>query len=532
MEDVDTNVVRYAQLFRCNERSYGAWWPPNRMQTIKGHPIPLEAYRAHLEGEVGLGGVPILDDNNCWWAAIDIDTHGPRGHNLNILELASKVEKFKYPLIVCRSKSGGVHLYCFFVEPTPAALVRPQMSRWAAVLGYPEAEIFPKQANLDSPLGGEKPMGNWINLPYYKVDGSQRYCVSGGREVGLEYFLELAEGRRHRIVPDDAATDEYSKGPPCLQGMIRVRVDEGGRNNALFQASVFLKRAFPHEWKVRVQEFNAMALATPLNSREARQIISSVGRKDYNYKCREEPCKSLCDRELCRTREYGITDEDTKANELPPFDRIEKVISTPIRWVLHIQNKQIEMTSQQLFDFGAVRIAVYESLNLLLPRMKQEEWDTHLREVATRAKVRYETTVDDIIFHKLCDFLRRAQHDRALPEDDRRLALVRKMPALISISNTQYKVRGQVDEQGAMDEIGHTWYYAFRAQDFIDNMRRHKSLTVMEHQVHTILHRLLGDDAMRDRFRAGDKTLRNVWCVPEQDIATEQVPEKIFKPEF
>lgn len=538
MDDVDDNIVRFMQLFRCNERSYGTFTPPKKALTIKGSGIPREAFRAHLEGTVGVGGVPIMDDNNCWWGAIDIDTHGPNGRDVNIMEIAGKVEKFKLPLVTCRSKSGGVHLYCFASEPTSAALLRPALARWAKMLGFDGAEIFPKQSNLNAPLGGERPMGNWINLPYFKVDGTERYCVSGGREATFEYFLELAEGARYKITPENtgAGEDEYSKGPPCLQEMIKNRVDEGSRNNAVFQAAVFLKRAHPDEWKVKVQEFNALALTTPLNYKESRQIIGSLSRKDYNYKCREEPCKSLCNREVCRTREFGITDSDTKANELPPFDRVEKVISSPIRWVLHIRSMQIELTSAQLFDFSQVRQAVYEKLNLLLPRMKNDEWDVHLREIAGKAETRHETTLEDIIFSKMCDFVRRSNPDKTIPEDDRRQALLRKMPALISFSNTQYKPRGQVDERGHLDEVGRVWCYAFRAQDFIEHMRRHKALTVQEHQVHTILHRLLDhegqEDVMRDRFRVGERTIRNVWCVPEETVATEQVPEAKFQLEF
>jgi hypothetical protein len=538
VKDADANVIRFIQLYRCNERSYGAVKPPAfKGLTIKGHPIPREAYRAHLEGEVGLGGVPILDDGTCWWAAIDFDVHGPNGRDFNIFELAAKIEKYRYPLILCRSKSGGAHAYVFFAEPTPAAVVRPLLSRWAQVLGWKTVEVFPKQSNLEAPLGEkERPLGNWLNLPYFDVKQTQRYCISGGKEVSFEYFLELAEGGRYRVEADQAAqSDEYTAGPPCLQEMIRQRVDEGNRNNAVFQAAVFLKRARPEDWKQRVAEFNALALTSPLNFKELRQIQGSVNRRDYNYKCREEPCKSFCNRELCGTREFGITADDTKANELPPFDRIEKVIATPIRWVLHIKGQQIELSSQELFDFSRVRMAVYEKLNVLLPRMKAEDWDVHLREVAERAKTRHETTIDDTIFQKMCDFVRRAHQDRATPEDNRREALLRKMPALISFSNTQFKPRGQVDEKGALDEIGRTWYYAFRAQDFIDYMRRHKALTVQEHQVHTILHRVLdgeAGDCLRDRFRIGERVLRNVWCVPEQIVATETVPEKKFIAEY
>jgi hypothetical protein len=412
------------------------------------------------------------------------------------------------------------------------------LSRWAQILGWSDVEIFPKQSNLDTPLGEkDKPMGNWLNLPYFDVKATNRFCISGGKEASFEYFLELAEGGRYRVEAEaTAASDEYAQGPPCIQEMIRIRVDEGSRNNAVFQAAVFLKRARPETWKQSLAEFNALALTSPLGHKELRQIQGSVNRRDYNYKCREEPCLSLCNRELCRTREYGITDGDTKANELPPFDKVEKVIATPVRWVLWIKGQQIELSSQELFDFSRVRMAVYEKLNLLLPRMKNEEWDTHLKEVADRAKTRHETTLDDTIFSKMCDFVRRAHQDRQVPEDARREALLRKMPALISFSNTQFKPRGQVDEKGCMDEIGRVWYYAFRAQDFIDYMRRHKALTVQEHQVHTILHRVLDNDdlgdCLRDRFRVGERTLRNVWCIPEQVVSTESVPEKEFKAEF
>jgi hypothetical protein len=536
--NVDANVVRFMQLFRCNERSYGTLSKSNSALTIKGSPIPQEAFRSHLEGSLGVGGVPIMDDNNCWWGAIDFDVHGPKGRDFNIYELAAKIEKFQYPLILCRSRSGGAHAYVFFAEPTPAAAVRPLLTRWARILGWNDVEIFPKQSNLDASLGQkEKPLGNWLNLPYFDVKQTQRYCIHGGKEVSFDYFLELAEGGRYRLEAELAAqSDEYAQGPPCLQEMIRQRIDQGNRNNAVFQAAVFLKRARPEDWKNRVAEFNSLALNSPLNQKELRQITGSVNRRDYNYKCREEPCKSLCNREMCRTREFGITEGDTKANELPPFDRIEKVIATPIRWVLHIKGQQIELSSMELFDFSRVRMAVYEKLNMLLPRMKADEWDVHLREVAERAQVRHETTIDDIIFIKMCDFVRRAWMDKQIPEDERRDALLRKMPALISVSNTQFKPRGQVDERDRLDEVGRLWYYAFRAQDFIEHMRRHKALIVQEHQVHTILHRVLDNedtgDCLRDRFRVGERTLRNVWLVPEHIVATESVPVRKFKLEY
>lgn len=191
------------------------------------------------------------------------------------------------------------------------------------------------------------------------------------------------------------------------------------------------------------------------------------------------------------------------------------------------------MDSASLFEFSRVRTAVYEKLNLLLPRMKNEEWDTYLREIATRAELRHETTLEDVLYTKLCDFLRRANSDRTVPEEDRRHALLRRMPALISVSTgAKFKPRGQVDEKGAIVTEGTEWFFAFRAQDFIDNMRRNRALLVQEHQVHTILHKVLGKDAQRDRFYVGERVVRNVWLVPERQVSTESVPAKAFKAEY
>lgn len=532
-EQIADIIPRFKQLFQCNERSYGTYVPKvKKALTIKGHPIPDDAWQSHFEGGVGVGGVPILDDGKCWWAAIDIDTHGPNGQNVDLLKIEAKVRHHRLPLLLCRSRSGGAHLYCFFKEPTPAAVVKPQLGRWAATLGFPTAEIFPKQISLDAPLGCDRPLGNWLNLPYFEANGTNRFCIYNGKQVSLEYFLEIAEGSRHVIAVSEDDVDDYKIGPPCLQGMIRNRVDEGGRNNAVYQAAVFLKRAYPEDWKNRVREFNSLALTAPLVDREIRQIVSSVGRKDYQYKCREEPCKSLCDKSLCSQREFGITEGDLKANELPPFERIEKVISTPVRWVIHIQGQKVDLTSEQLFEYRKVRIAVYEALNLLLPPMKNEEWDLHLREVALRAETRVETTIEDVIFQRLCEFLRRAQQDRLIPEEDRRQALARKMPALVSISDMKYRPRGQVDEKGGMITEGVRWYYAFKAEDFIDYLRRQKALIVPEHQVHTILHRTLGEDAKRDKIRAGTRNLRSVWFIDETAVANETVPDKKFTLEY
>lgn len=526
-------IDRFLALFRGNTRSFGVFNPSSRtrMTTVKTA-YTDEHVRSHLEGELGLGMVPILDDATCWWAALDIDVHGPNKAEVDLLTIEQKVTRASLPLIVCRSKSGGAHCYLFLKEATSVVVVRAMLTRWAAAIGHPQCEIFPKQVTLDPPRGeAERPLGNWINLPYYDAEKTERWALDGGKQVTFEYFLELAEGRR-TLIEDfaDQAIDDYMNGPPCLQRMLDEKVDEGSRNTAMYQAAVYLKRAFPDGWREKAGEFNRGAMTTPLDNREFRIICNSVNKKDYQYKCREEPCRTMCNRDLCKTREFGITDGDSAANEIPIFENVQKVIATPIRWVLTVKGKVIEVTTPELFNYEIVRQRVGEKLHIVLPRIKNQEWDQYLREIMKSVETRHETTLEDQVYSKLCEFLRRSRADKKRPETDRRSDLGRGVATLISIDRAPTFEGGTLKRPEKGDE---SWFYAFRMDNFTDYLRKKKALPCPEHQIPTILYRVLGEDAKRDKIRVGDgKRIGNVWCVPEENVETEEVPVKIFQQEY
>ncbi len=515
---IDNSLVeRFAFLFKANRRSYGQFDPSlsgKRVVTVKGE-FTIDHVVAHLHGDMGLGLVPIQDDNTCWWAAIDIDVHGPAGTpDVNIFEVERKATSLQLPLVICRSKSGGVHCYAFFKTPQPAAEVRLALGRCSAQLGFPNVEIFPKQVSLD-PRWGERPLGNWINLPYFDIEQTNRYCVDGGKEVSFDYFLSLAEGRActlEQFMRD--ALEEYAAGPPCIQRMLEAKIDEGGRNTALFQAAVFLKRAFPDDWRSRLDSFNRVAILTPVGQRELRQVGGSVSKREYRYKCREEPCAGFCNKDLCRTRTYGITSDDEKANEVPLIEKVEQVIATPVRWRLQVKGKEIELTTPELFDYPAVRRAVAERLLTLLPPLKKDEWDTYLREILAKTTVTEETTAESLMLERLQEFLGRIRLDRAETEDSRRSAILRGMPAYVR-------------HEGI-------WFYAFKLTSFIEFLKRRKMLMVPDHQVHTILRRALGMSVhRRDKLWVVDRQVPSIWMVPESFMQTgDDVPPVTTKPEF
>ena len=60
----------------------------------------------------------------------------------------------------------------------------------SAILGYGNAEIFPKQIELKS----KDDTGNFLNLPYFNCKNSTRYAYDlQGRAVTIDAFLLSAK---------------------------------------------------------------------------------------------------------------------------------------------------------------------------------------------------------------------------------------------------------------------------------------------------------------------------------------------------
>jgi len=113
-----------------------------------------------------------------------------------LVALEKKVRENDLPLSVCRTNSGGAHLYLFGAEPLKAPLVRTALSKWAELLGHGGCEIFPKQGQLVLEEDGSRSRGTWLNLCYFNVENTKRYSVEGGKQIPLDYFVDLAESRK------------------------------------------------------------------------------------------------------------------------------------------------------------------------------------------------------------------------------------------------------------------------------------------------------------------------------------------------
>ena len=81
---------------------------------VKREPVTDVLWENHLKGiEPSLGIIPINEDNKCCWGCIDIDSYARFNHK----QLLNKIKDLNLPLVTCRSKSGGAHVFFIYYSP-------------------------------------------------------------------------------------------------------------------------------------------------------------------------------------------------------------------------------------------------------------------------------------------------------------------------------------------------------------------------------------------------------------------------------
>lgn len=372
-------IEKFQKLFNGLPRAFGQCVPTPGKPGEYSHntsdtPHQDVHWENHLQGTVGLGIVPIRDDGTVVFGVIDIDID-----DIDHVELAKKVEKLNLPLYVCRSKSGGAHLYLFIRDPgRQATMVVSRLRQYAIALGFSKkTEIFPKQTYL-----APDQTGNWINLPYFGgYTETNRFCVKAdGTTLSLSEFLD-------HVVPWDGSQNlplpvmhgSFEDGPPCLEKLLDEGVETGNRNNAMYDIGVFLKKAYPESWKTQMRDVNQKYLSKSLPDKELGTIIKSLSKSDYFYKCEEEPIVNYCNKDLCKKRQYGIGHKNQAQMQAglvhPDFQQLEKLKSDPPRWYLTVNGVRLDISSEEFFNFKKFKFVYTEVMDEVPIDCSNREWD-------------------------------------------------------------------------------------------------------------------------------------------------------------
>jgi len=501
-------VERFARIFRGLEKAYGAvdLASSSNGEKKKGRykfvpePRTLETFEGHLKGETSIGIVPINEDNKCIWGAIDIDRY-PLDHS----EIVQKIEKLKFPLIVCRSKSGGGHIYLFLKKFVEAEKVQSKLKEITAELGYAaNTEVFPKQIKLVLERGDN---GNFLNLPYFNHEGGLRYAFkSDGSAATLEEFLDMAETSAieeetlDSLLSEETPTvdEKLRDGPPCLQALMRQGFPKGTRNNGLFNVGVYLRKAFPDDWEKKILEYNQQIMEPPLDLKEVNIVADQLKKKDYQYKCLDQPICNFCNKDLCRSRKHGV---GGGANT-PTVANLRKYDSEPPLWFLDVNGKPVELDTEALQKQPRFQILCMEQINFMPRTITRPAWEAQMNlllqhMVDTEGAV-IDTSDDTSLRGQFYDLLEEFSTHMQSAMDKEEILLRRPW----------------TDE-----DLQRTY---FRLKDFEAFLKRNK---FFEYKSNKVAQRIREIDGKSEQFRINGRPVR-VWSIPAFAKIEEEFPSR------
>ena len=338
-------------------------------------PTTVEMWEEHLKGGTGLGIIPIKSDNMCQWGAIDIDQY-----DIDHKHLVFVLRENKIPAVVGRTKSGGAHIWMFLTEPVEAEEMQRRMTELSAALGHSGSEIFPKQTTILLDRGDT---GNFLNMPYHSGDKSTRYAFDDeGNGLKAEEFIEycrqfVVTPAKFRKINTSFGTDQSAleEGPPCLQHLCSKGFGEGSRNNALFNLGVYARMFSEDDWEVLVQRYNMDYLHPPLSHSEVGAVIRQLKKKDYFYKCDDQPIKPFCDKDVCKGRKYGVGPTGV-GNDMSSLTKID---GDPPIWILNVDGERVELTTNGLTSQAQFQKECVSQINKFPINVNQRAWQTRIQ---------------------------------------------------------------------------------------------------------------------------------------------------------
>jgi hypothetical protein len=416
--------------------------------------LTLQKIQDHLDGTRGVGAIPINKDNQCQWGALDIDVY-----DLDHPTLQQKIQKLKLPLVHCRSKSGGAHLFLFLTHYEQASIVREYLEEMAVAIGHSGCEIFPKQDKILSDRGD---VGNFINLPYFNAKLTQRYCFNKkGEAMDLEEFVAFIEKSQVSIDKLEKSSVSgkrkyFTDGPPCLEHLFANGPTGEDRNKKLFMCGVYARYKTPDDWVAEFESMNRQLFTSPLDAKEVMNLQKSLDKKEYFYTCEQEPFKSYCDKQLCITRKFGVGDQGP---EMLPIGSLTIMLSEPRLYFLDVAGSRVQLSTEQLQNQTLFQRACMEQILEMPPTMRPNKWNAKVSQLlkdATKLEVPEELKISGQFSELLqiyCTSRIRAMHPEELmhgkPWTDEGLTMFTMAGLMEFLNNRKFTnfTRAQVQEQ-------------------------------------------------------------------------------------
>lgn len=321
-------IALFKGLFQGRVDCYGSYFRDTGKYHVRKDKITDEVIVSHLMGRIPLGVFPLVKDRISF-AVVDFDTQQTHP----VIRFRRTARALGMTVYVERSKGKGYHGWFFWGDLAPAAQVINTLRALLSSIGYPNTEIFPKQAALK-----EGEFGNFVNCPLFGelVPMGRTVFVDDEFNPYPDQWEFLKDIQRVPAAILDAAViglnEERSiDAPNLMKNGLAVRpvtqisiprtfgllpcatrmLNEGVRNmqrNAAFRLAVSLKKAgLPEaatvavliEWAAKNKPDDGKGIIT---TAEIEQQVASAYQKAYaGCGCNDEAVRPFCD-ERCPLR--------------------------------------------------------------------------------------------------------------------------------------------------------------------------------------------------------------------------------------
>jgi hypothetical protein len=128
-------------------------------------------------------------------------------------------------------------------------------------------------------------------------------------------------------------------------------------------------------WEALVQRYNVDYLQPPLSHTEVGAVIKQLQRKDYYYKCDDQPIKPFCNKDICVTRKFGVGPAGVQ-NQMSSLTKID---GDPPIWILDVDGQRVELSTDGLISQTRFQKDCVSQINKLPIAVSQRAWQTRIQ---------------------------------------------------------------------------------------------------------------------------------------------------------
>lgn len=325
---------------------YYALKDPKNKDNKEKLPVSIQDYRDHLKGIKGVAIEPLTNTTNkkgevvrnvCFYSVIDIDSYGKPGQ---FIHLITRLYQLGFKFTACISKSKGLHIYFMYKRAEQAARAIEAMKKIISIFGLDylytdkngksKVEYFPMHA---TEVPGQD--GKCVFLPYFNAENGalNKVVTVEGKTIGIADALELIKQNYTTVeeIEDTIKNLPYSDAPFCIQmvALTGLLGANGGRNEFLFHACVYLRRKFGKEnfWDELLKLDSCFE--NPLQDEDMAGLKStydSANARDWAYSCKKSPQCEYCNKAECKKRQYsGTVKDNIRENENTGADMMGEI---------------------------------------------------------------------------------------------------------------------------------------------------------------------------------------------------------------